>query len=719
VPIQPIPAAGIEVPEEVSRLEELAYNLWWCWTPLARRLFSSTETQIWATYRNPVELLINIEPQQWETVLADGGTFMSDYWRVMRDFDRYMDPEKKTEFKRQYPGYQGGPVAYVGTEFGLHESLGIYSGGLGILSGDHAKAASDIGLPFVGIGVMYRKGYFHQTVDLDGRQHHTFQDFDFYRLPLRPLHTATGRDLIISVDFPDRDVYVRVWQLTIGRVNLYLLDTDIVDNDPVDRPITSQLYVRGREMRLCQELVLGVGAVKALRELGIEPAVWHMNEGHSAFLLVERLRELLRAGVSWVQAVEQIRASVLFTTHTPVSAGHEVFDMSLVQKYMTAPAESMGVDVKRVLDLGLSYPGGGGQPFNLTALAVRMSCRSNGVSKLHGQVANQMWRHLSPDVETESHPIKYVTNGVHVATWLGHEIRTLIEEEIGADWQENLCNEEYWQQVKSIADEDLWRGHSHQKQRLIRLVRNRLVEQWARHGKSPDEMREAADMLNPNTLTIGFARRFTTYKRAGLIFQDYNRLRDIISNSERPVQIIFSGKAHPADVPGQELIQHIVNIAFQSDLRGYVFFLEDYEIRIARHLVQGVDIWLNTPRRPREASGTSGMKAAMNGAMNLSVCDGWWPEAYNGRNGWMIGDDREFDNHEMQDYEDSASFYDILEHQVIPLYYENRERGLPPEWVAMMKESMATIIPAFNSVRMVEDYLRDAYMPIARHAAEE
>ena len=716
MPAQPFPSADIEVPEELSRLRELAYNLWWCWNPRARRLFSWIHTQLWDTYKNPVELLINIEPSRWETVLADGGAFMPDYRRVMRDFDRYIDPNKKTDFASKYPSYNGGPVAYISTEFGIHESLGIYSGGLGVLSADHAKAASDSGLPFVGIGIMYRKGYFHQTVDPDGRQHHTFRNFDFYRLPLRPLHTATGRDLIVSVEFPDREVQVRVWQLTVGRVKLYLLDTDIVENDPADRPITSQLYVRGREMRLCQEIVLGVGAVKALRELGIQPALWHMNEGHSAFLLIERFRELLREDVPWEQAVEQIRASTLFTTHTPVSAGHETFDIELVRKYMAVYAASMGVDVAKILDLGLAFPEGGGQPFNLTALAIRMSCCSNGVSRLHGQIANQMWRHLSPNAKTETEPIKYVTNGVHVPTWLGPEIRNLIEDEIGTGWEENLCDPAFWQQVNKFTDEDLWDRHYHQKQRLIRLVRSQLVEQWARHGKSPDEMREMAGMLDPNALTIGFGRRFATYKRSGLIFQNYRRLRSIITDPAHPVQIIFSGKAHPADVPGQELIQQIIHMAFESDLRGHIFFVEDYEIRIARHLVQGSDVWLNTPRRPREASGTSGMKAAMNGAINFSVCDGWWPEAYNGRNGWMIGDDREFDNYEMQDYEDSSSFYDILEHQVIPLYYENRDRDLPRGWVAMMKESMASIIPAFSSARMVDDYVREAYMPIVGHA---
>ncbi|MBU0677378.1 MAG: alpha-glucan family phosphorylase, partial [Verrucomicrobia bacterium] len=692
-------------------LRDLSYNLWWSWTPRARRLFANIDSQLWGMYRNPVELLINIEPHYWETLLNDGGAFMSDYRRLIRDFDRYMDPHAETPFKSVSPDYSGGPVAYFSTEFGLHESLGIYCGGLGVLSGDHAKAASDFGLPFVGVGILYRRGYFHQNIDPDGRQHHIYSNFDFHRLPLRPLHDSTGRDLVVTVDFPGREVYARVWQLTVGRIKLYLLDTDVLENDPADRPITSQLYVRGREMRLCQELVLGVGGVRALRALGIEPAAWHMNEGHSTFLTIERMRENMRAGMSWDESKATITKGTVFTTHTPVPAGNEVFDASLVEKYMVNSAADMSIDIEKIMELGRSYPEGGGQPFNLTALAMRFSSYQNGVSKLHGEVSNQMWGHLFPEMNQGDAPVKYVTNGVHIATWLGHDIRTMIEEHLGMNWHENLTNVDYWKKVYDIPDEEVWEAHMHQKERLFRLVRHRLVRQFARHGRSPDSMREVGHMLDPRALTIGFARRFATYKRAGLIFQDYNRLKRIITNSERPVQLIFSGKAHPADVPGQELVKMIWDIAVHSDLKGYIFFLEDYEMRIARHLVQGVEIWLNTPRRPREASGTSGMKAAMNGAPNFSISDGWWPEAYNGKNGWMIGDGREFDNEELQDYEDSASFYDLLENTIVPLYYDGRHNGTPSNWVKVMKESMATVTPGFGAARMLNDYVRNAYLP--------
>ncbi|HNS79865.1 MAG TPA: alpha-glucan family phosphorylase [Kiritimatiellia bacterium] len=712
--IEPIPVADIQVPQEFARLRDLAYNLWWSWTPEARLLFSNIDAYLWGRYRNPVELLINIEPHHWDRLLNGGGNFMSQYRKVIRDFDRYMNPDEPTWFQQQYPEYKSDRIAYFSTEFGLHESLGIYCGGLGVLSGDHAKAASDLGIPFVGVGVLYRKGYFHQAIDLDGRQHHIYNNFDFYRLPLRPMHNAAGRDLVVTVDYPDRQVYARVWQLAVGRVQLYLLDTDILENDPGDRPMTSQLYVRGREMRLCQEIMLGIGGVRALQELKIQPAVWHMNEGHSAFQVVERMRAHLAEGMTWKEASEAIRVNTLFTTHTPVPAGNEAFEASLVEKYMRVFTDKMGVDVHQMLDLGKSYPEGGSQPFNLTAVGLRFSHYSNGVSKLHGEVANHMWHHLYPGAKPTDQNIKSVTNGVHITTWLGHDIRTIIEEALGTGWIGHEDDPEFWKGILKIRDKDLWAAHQSQKDRMIRLVRHRLVEQFARHGKGPDSIREMNRMLDPNVLTIGFARRFATYKRAGLIFRDYDRLRQIITNAEHPVQIVFSGKAHPADEPGQDLIRDIVTKAIYSDLKGYIFFVEDYDIRIARHLVQGVDVWMNTPRRPREASGTSGMKAAINGALNFSVSDGWWPEAHNGKNGWIIGSEHHIDNEDEQDYRDSTSLYDILQNQIIPLYYQNRTAGCPCEWVQWMKESMATIIPGFSAARMLQDYTRDAYMPTAQ-----
>jgi len=712
-----MPTADIHVPNEVSRLTELAYNLWWTWTPRARRLFASIDKQLWARYRNPVQLLINIEPHAWRTVIEDGGQFISDYRRVIREFDAYMKPENPTWFERNFPDYKGGPVAYFSPEYGLHESIGIYCGGLGVLSGDHAKAASDLGLPFVGVGLLYRYGYFQQAVDPDGRQHHIFSEIDFLRLPISPVYATTGRPLLVEVDFPGRSVYARVWHMKVGRVDLYLLDTDIEENDPADRPITAQLYVRGREMRLCQEWLLGIGGVRALRAMQINPAVWHINEGHSAFLLLERLAEERRDGKNWSEAVESVRRGTVFTTHTPVPAGNEAFDRGLVYRYLQPFCEKHNMECSALMDMAKSYPEGATQPFNLTALALRLSRYANGVSRIHGEVARQMWGHILSDAgeRTESsgpsgpRSIDYITNGVHVATWLGHDVRTMIEEKLGRDWLMKEDQPDFWEQLRRIPDREIWEAHQNQKDRLIRFVRHRLLKQLSRHGKSPDELREVHHALDPNVLTIGFARRFATYKRAYLLFNDYNRLKSIITDREHPVQIIFSGKAHPADEAGQELVRQIVNLAFYSELKGYVFFIENYDMRVARHLVQGVDVWLNTPRKPREASGTSGMKAALNGAVNVSIADGWWPEAYNGQNGWVIGDGKGFDNDEMQDYADAASLYELLEKEILPAYYSEREDGVPRRWVGIMKESMITVAPRFSATRMLRQYIQDAY----------
>jgi len=711
-----MPTADIHVPNEVSRLTELAYNLWWTWTPRARRLFASIDKQLWARYRNPVQLLINIEPHAWRNLIEDGGQFISDYRRVIREFDAYMKPGNPTWFQRNCPDYKGGPVAYFSPEYGLHESIPIYCGGLGVLSGDHAKAASDLGVPFVGVGLLYRYGYFQQAVDPDGRQHHIFSEIDFLRLPISPVYDTTGRPLVVEVDFPDRMVRARVWQMKVGRVDLYLLDTDIEENDPADRPITAQLYVRGREMRLCQEWVLGIGGVRALRAMGLQPAVWHINEGHSAFLLLERLAEERRAGGSWPEIVERVRRGSVFTTHTPVPAGNEAFDMHLVERFLRPFCEKYGLECGALMDMARSYPEGGPQPFNLTAFALRLSRYANGVSRLHGEVARQMWSHIFTSGQKQpSAPaagpqtIHAITNGVHVATWLGHDVRTLIEERLGRDWYLREDDPAFWEKIRELADEEIWEAHQNQKDRLIRFVRHRLVRQLSRHGKSPEELREANRALDPNVLTIGFARRFATYKRAYLLFHDYARLKNLITNPDHPVQIIFSGKAHPADEAGQELVRQIVNLAFYSELKGYVFFVENYDIRVARHLVQGVDLWLNTPRKPREASGTSGMKAAMNGALNISIADGWWPEGYNGRNGWVIGDGQQSDNDEMQDYADASALYEILEKEVIPAYYGERDNGIPRGWVTRMKESMISVIPQFSATRMLTEYVADAY----------
>ncbi len=703
--------ADIELPKELAKLYDLAYNLWWTWSPRARRLFSAVEGVAWTRYRNPVEMLINVEPDHWES-LVSSETFMTTYSSVMREFEEYMAEEKSSWFHARFGSPVAARIAYFSTEYGVHESLPGYSGGLGVLSGDHLKAASDLGLPLVAVGLLYRMGYFNQTIDADGFQQHIYPHYDFTRLPLRPVSGATGRQVIVRVPFPGREVAAKVWLAQVGRIPLLLLDTDIAQNDPSDRPITSILYVRGREMRLAQELVLGVGGVKALDALGIEPRVWHLNEGHSALLQLERFRVAAKnEKLSFEEAVEKVKACTVFTTHTPVPAGNETFDRELVGKYTKPWAESLGVECRQLLELGKADDHLGEQPFNMTAFAIRTSRAVNGVSQLHGRVSSNMWRHLFPGAGPEDLPVDHITNGVHISTWLGMELLELFNRYFGIGWKDRRLTVDDWRAIDEIPDEEIWRAHQVQKRRLARFVRVRLRQQFARHGHGPDALRELENWIDEDVLTIGFARRFATYKRADLLFRDMHRLRRLVRDNERPVQVLLAGKAHPADRPGQELIQHIFQISRSPDFQGRVIFLENYDMRVARALVQGVDLWLNTPVRPLEASGTSGQKAAMNGALNFSVLDGWWPEAYDGTNGWAIGQGKDYPDREEQDREESLSLYDTLEEEIIPLYYDREDDGIPRAWVRRMKESMATITPRFSAERMVRDYTEKVYGP--------
>jgi len=710
------PLADIELPQELNRLRDLAYNLWWTWNPHARRMFSHIQPGLWAIYRNPVELLINIEPHHWESLLEDD-VFLTMYKSILREFDEYMKSVPTSWFAKNYPDYQGGPFVYFSTEFGFHESLRVYSGGLGVLSGDHCKSASDLGLPFIGVGPLYKHGYFEQEVEPDGRQQHFYPAYDFSRLPILPLLGDDGRHLMVTVPFPDRKIYVRIWLAQVGRVPVLLLDTDNTKNEPADRPITGQLYVSGREMRICQEIVIGMGGVRALQTLGIEPSCWHMNEGHCAFLGFERVRGYVKNGLSFADACKEVAKNSLFTTHTPVPAGNEAFDVDLIKKYFKKYCQEIGIKLDQLLALGLSNPGHTNQPFSLTVLAINLSTFCNGVSQLHGKVSNQMWRHVFKSLKPQDEPIKAITNGIHTQTWLGYEMADLFDKYLTPAWRDNLMDEMFWKRgVANIPDKDLWDVHNLQKENLIRFTRGRVRAQLARHGCSPDELRGADELLNPDVLTIGFARRFATYKRADLLFRDFERLRSILKNEEAPVQIVFAGKAHPADKPGQELVRRIFDVSRNSDLRGHIVFIENYNMRVARMLVQGVDVWLNNPRRPHEASGTSGMKSPINGGINFSVADGWWCEVQNADAGWTIGNSQESDNPDMQDHEDSESLYDILEEKIAPLYYKRDANGLPAGWIKMMKTSLAIVTPRFSTARMVRDYTTQAYMPAAKRA---
>ncbi|MGE5233392.1 MAG: alpha-glucan family phosphorylase [Acidobacteriota bacterium] len=705
--------ADIELPREVEKLYDLSYNLWWTWNRPARMLFTAVDALTWARYRNPIQLLINVEPTHWQTLL-ETESFMRLYKQVLGEFESYMEGAAGCWFRRRAPEYDRGPMAYFSMEFGVSQSLAIYSGGLGVLAGDHLKAASDLGLPFVGVGLLYRHGYFHQTVDADGRQQHTYPEYDFNRLPLRPVATHTGREVIARVPLPGREVAVKAWVAQIGRVPLLLLDTDIPQNEPADRPIAGMLYTRGREMRLVQELVLGIGGVRILRALGIEPAVWHMNEGHSGFLQLERVRELVEEKrVPFADAHRAVGKSAVFTTHTPVPAGNEQFDPQLVRPYLDVYAERVGATTDELLRLGNADHGEAGQNFNLTAWALRASSFANGVSRLNAEVTSRMWRHLFPDVPASEAVIQPITNGVHPQTWIGPDILELLIRYLGPGWRDLPLSREDWEKVYDIPDDELWTAHMAQSERLGRFLRSRLRDQFARLGSPPDELRGIDALFQADALTIGFARRFATYKRASLIFTDLQRLKTLLGDPARPVQILFAGKAHPADRPGQEMIQHIFQLSQEDRFRGKVFFVEDYDMRVAGRLVQGVDVWLNTPRRPMEASGTSGQKAAMNGALNCSVLDGWWPEGYDGQNGWVIGGLGGVYDEAIQDRDDALSLYQTLEEQIVPLYYERDEHALPRRWIAMMKRSIATLTAQFSSTRMVRDYVEQAYLPVA------
>ncbi|MEL7061515.1 MAG: alpha-glucan family phosphorylase [Acidobacteriota bacterium] len=699
----------IELPREFGRLYELAYNLWWTWTPEARDLFAAIDREKWGRYRNPVELLINVHPRQWFPLHEDE-RFCDLYRTVVASFDRYMKRLDGTWFDDAHGDSALGPhhpVAYFSMEYGLHQSLAIYSGGLGVLSGDHCKSASDLGVPFVAIGLLYRLGYFMQAIDAEGLQQHIYPEYDFTRLPLRPVDSGTGRPVDIELELPGRSVSVRLWLAQIGRIPLLLLDTDLPQNDPADRPISNQLYVRGREMRLLQEMVLGMGGVRALEAVGIEPAVWHLNEGHSALLQLERLRAPLANGASLEPAIESLKRSSTFTTHTPVPAGNEQFDPALIRKYFAGWCQDTGVAMERLLALGRAHSHDSN--FNLTAFAIRTSSWQNGVSELNAEVASDMWRHLF-DGEPEQ-PIVAITNGVHARTWVGPEMQRMLRGRFG-DWERRLVSGGAWEALLELPDDVIWQVHLAQKARLGRFVRSRLREQSARHGASPDELRAVVETFHPDHLTIGFARRFATYKRANLVFSDIHRLERLLSQPERPVQLLFAGKAHPADRPGQRLIQHIFELSHSEAFRGKVTILENYDMRMGRMLVQGVDVWLNTPLRPMEASGTSGQKVAMNGGLNFSIADGWWPEGFDGHNGWVIGNGDEAGND--RDRLDAESLYAILEQEILPLYFERDDDGVPRGWIERMRRAMGGLTARFSASRMVADYTDRAYLPAAQ-----
>ncbi len=691
VPVIPTAAgAQLTIPPAFERLYDLAYNMWWSWQPRARELWQRLKPQSWARRPNPLSVLPTMDPTDWEA-LEVNDSFVQLYHDVIADFDAYLEDDQ-TWYERNHPGSLPNGLAYLCTEFGVHHTLPLYSGGLGVLAGDHAKAASDLGIPMVGVGLLYRRGYFRQAIDPNGRQLELYLPFETARRPLRRVLDRTGHPLTVQVELPGRRVDVAAWRVDVGRVPLLLLDTDLPSNEVADRPITHILYVRGREMRLCQELVLGIGGVRVLEAIGMEPSTWHINEGHAAFSLLERLSNRLESGDTQDAAVKGIRESTVFTLHTPVPAGNEVFDNALVKSYLSGRLP--GIDDEMLDRLGDSGRG----VFDLGAVAIRLSSSTNGVSARHGEVVTHDWQHIIGG------PGAAVTNGVHMPTWIGGEITKRLETVLGRNWTARTLDPDSWEKVRDIDDESLWEAHTSQKERLMRRLRWRVRDQWARHGAAPGDLRRIANLLPADRLTIVFARRSATYKRAGLLLSDPGRLQWLLTNPAKPIQILFAGKAHPADVEGKHLIRRIIEMGKTSQLEGHLMYIEDYDMEIARYLVGGADVWLNTPRPPMEASGTSGMKAAANGVLNLSILDGWWCEGFNGDNGWGFGE------HHHSDEADAGVLYDLLEHQVAPRFYDRDERGVPTEWVEAMKEAIISAAAPFSADRMVAEYAEGFYL---------
>ncbi len=699
-----------DLPRRIGRLRELAYNLWWAWNPTVQRLFTRIDFALWESVNhNPLRFLRAISRAELNAA-AQNPLYLDLYDRVFADFDAYLKASD-TWCTRTYKGRCKNQIAYFSMEFGLHEILPIYSGGLGVLAGDHLKEASDLGLPLVGVGFMYSEGYFSQRISEDGWQDAINNPLNFEELPVLKVLDENGQPLTVKVDFSDRQVNLHVWELRVGRVPLYLLDTNIEANAPADRRLTTRLYWSDLDLRILQEIVLGIGGVRVLRALGFEPKVWHMNEGHAAFLTLERARERVAEGMTFEQAIAQTRKNNVFTTHTPVPAGNDEFPLWLVDKYLSMLWPDLGLTADQFIDLARNRQSWG-ETFSMPILALRLSDGRNAVSELHGHVSRAMWRFLWPEVKDEDEvPITYITNGVHTASWMARRLRALYDHYLGEDWLEHLDDPETWEKIDLIPDQELWAVHNHLKRKLAFYIMDRARKRWRQGGFHPVQVIASGVMLDPYALTIGFARRFATYKRANLVLSDLDRLLEIINKPNRPVQIIFAGKAHPADEPGKMLIQEVYRAVKKAENGGRLVFLEDYDMNLARYLVQGVDVWLNTPRRPNEASGTSGMKAALNGVLNFSVLDGWWREAYNGENGWAIGKDAGPEE-DPDDDEEAEALYHTLETEIVPLYYD--ERGvddMPRKWVARMKQSMRTITPLFSTRRMLKEYVERLYLP--------
>jgi starch phosphorylase len=704
-----------KIPARIARLEELAYNFWWSWHRGSRDLFKTLDRTLWrSTGHNPVKMLHELS-QKLLDELATDPLFLRQYDAVLMALDADLK-NGHLWFPSEYPELTTSPIAYFSAEFGLHRSLPIYSGGLGVLAGDHCKEASDLGLPLLAVGFLYEMGYFRQTLTSDGWQEAVNPVFETKEAAIREVMCDDeGKDcLFVPVEVGDREVQLQIWRVQAGRVNFYLMDVHHDLNEPWDQELTARLYGGDQEMRIQQEIILGIGGMRVLRALGIDPAVYHLNEGHSAFLVLERAREMVEAGQSFEEARQVVRKTTHFTTHTPVPAGHDVFPFHLVEKYFSNYWPRLGLSREEFMELGC--PSKDCHGFNMTVLALRMAGQCNGVSKLHGEVSRRMWQVVWPEKSVDEVPITQVTNGVHVPSWIGDAVNAIYRKHLGPEWIDQQDDPALWERILDVPDEDLWAAHMHLKRKLMSLIRE-LARRARVERRDPEQVLASGTLLDPEALVIGFARRFATYKRATLIFHNVDRLKQLLHNEHRPVQFIFAGKAHPADDGGKRLIQHIYNAARDPSMGGRIAFIEDYDMRVARYLVQGVDVWLNNPRRPYEASGTSGQKAAVNGVPNLSILDGWWAEGYNGANGWAIDAGQEkFESEWAQDAAEAEALYDLLENEVVPLFYKQDADGMPRGWVQVMKEAIRTAAPVFCTRRMVKEYAERFYVPAMKRA---
>lgn len=703
------------LPKELEPLLEITKNFWWCWNQKAVNLLRTIDIDNYDEKdHNPIRILGESSQECFYNMLHDDAAMMN-LAEVYDEFKTYMNQETWYASLDDSQKTENEKIAYFSFEYGLHESLPNYSGGLGILSGDHLKSASDLGLPFIAVGLLYRKGYFRQYLNADGWQQEYDIENDFFNLALEKVLDSNGETMKVDVDLPGRKVYAQIWKANVGRIQLYYLDANIEENSVEDRDITAQLYGGNLETRIQQEILLGIGGIKALKKLGIKPTIYHMNEGHSAFLSLERIRQLMIDDkLDRKTAREVVFSSNVFTTHTPVPAGNDVFPIEMMQKYFVDYIKQIDMSMEEFLKLGKIDPNNQKEDFCMTVLALNLSAENNGVSELHGHVSREMWKDIWKGVPAKELPIDSITNGIHTLSWISFDMQNLLDRYLGPRWRTKPLEYGIWERVQRIPDAELWRTHERRKERLIDFCRERLKAQIINRGFTKNEINHAEQILTPEALTIGFARRFAIYKRGTLLFRDIERLKKIISNPHRPVQIIFAGKAHPHDNGGKELIKNIAEICRREEFRDHIVFLEDYDINVARYMVQGVDVWLNNPRRPLEASGTSGMKVPPNGGLNFSILDGWWDEAYDGQNGWAIGNREEYTDLEYQDEVESNALYNVLENEIIPLYYERGRDDIPRQWVTAMKWSMQTVCPQFSTNRMVADYFNKFYTNASR-----